>query len=60
MCRLKKQSSDTKPNAHEFGEKELRSWYQPQNYLGIPDEVIIDEKSTLDETVSLILETVSK
>lgn len=46
---------ETKSNAHEFGEKELRNWYQPQNSLDIPEEVIVDEKSTLEETVALIL-----
>lgn len=50
----------TKPVANDFGEKELRSWYQPKNYLNIPGEIIIDEKSTLEETVSLILKTVQE
>lgn len=44
----------TKPVADDFGEKELRSWYQPKNYLDVPSEVIIDEASTLEQTVSLI------
>lgn len=48
---------ETKPNAHEFGEKELRDWYQPKNYLDIHEEVIVDEKSTLEETVELILKS---
>ena len=47
----------TKPNAHEFGEEQLKDWYQPQNYLGIPEEMIIDEKSTLEETVELMLKS---
>lgn len=48
---------ETKPNAHEFGEKQLKDWYQPQNYLDIPEEMIIDEQSTLEETVELILQS---
>lgn len=45
----------TKPVADDFGEKELRSWYQPKNYLDVPGEVIIDETSSLEETVQKIL-----
>lgn len=39
----------------EFGEKELRLWYQPKNYLDVPGEVIIHESSTLKHTVDSIL-----
>jgi len=48
---------NTKPVANDFGEKEMRSWYQPKNYLDVPGEVIIDENSTLEDAVSLILKT---
>ncbi|MDB4992466.1 MAG: uncharacterized protein JWL75_711 [Parcubacteria group bacterium] len=48
------QRHQTKPIANEVSEEQLRSWYQPQNYLGIPGEIIIDERSTLEETVELI------
>ncbi len=46
---------DTKPNAHEFGEKELREWYKPQDFLGLENERIISENQTLSETVDMIL-----
>jgi predicted kinase len=45
----------TKPTANEFGERELRDWYQPEDYLDIPQEIIINEKTTLEESVLLIL-----
>jgi predicted kinase len=45
----------TKPNAHEFGETELRAWYQPNDRTGFPGEHVIAEASSLTETVSRIL-----
>ena len=48
----------TKSFACELGEKEIRSWYLPKNYLDVPNEIIIPEVSTLEETVTLISESV--
>ena len=45
---------NTKTVADEFGEEELKSWYQSKNYLDVPGEIIIDEGATLEETVALI------
>lgn len=45
----------TKPNAHEFGETEMRAWYEPNDRTGFPDERIIPESSPLPETVARIL-----
>jgi len=44
----------TKPIADDVTDEQLRSWYQPKNYLDVPGEVIIDESSSLEETVALI------
>lgn len=44
----------TKPIADEVTDEQLTSWYQPRNYLDVPGEVIIDESSSLEETVKLI------
>ena len=44
----------TKPNAHEFGEPELRSWFNPNDILGIPGEQIIPEHFTFDQTLERI------
>ena len=49
----------TKLVATEYGEDKLKLWYQPKNYLDVPGEVIIDESSTLEDTVALIKATVS-
>lgn len=44
----------TKPIANEVTDEQLTSWYQPKNYLDVPREIIIDESSSLNETVNLI------
>lgn len=44
----------TKPIADEVTDEQLTSWYQPKNYLDVPGEIVIDESSTLEETVNLI------
>lgn len=46
----------TKPNAHEFGEKEMTEWYKPRDLTGFANEVVIPEASSLLETVRLIRE----
>jgi len=48
----------TKPIANDVTAEQLRSWYQPKNYLDVPGEVIIDETSTLEQTVDLIKEAI--
>lgn len=45
----------TKPNAHEFGEKEMRQWYKVMDLTGFRNEVIIAENSSLQETLEKIL-----
>jgi predicted kinase len=45
----------TKPNAHEFGEKEMREWYEPNQLIGLAGEKIIPENSTFEKTVATIL-----
>ncbi|HUO55871.1 MAG TPA: zeta toxin family protein [Candidatus Paceibacterota bacterium] len=46
----------TKPNAHEFGEKEMTEWYKPLDLTGFASEVVIPETSAILETVQLIRE----
>lgn len=50
----------TKPIADEVTDEQLTSWYQPKNYLDVPGEIVINESSTLQETVNLIKDTISK
>lgn len=44
-----------KPNAHEYGEKEMTEWYVECDLLGVPGERIIGPGQTQDETVAQIL-----
>jgi predicted kinase len=47
----------TKPQANEFGETELRSWYRPLDLLPGGVETVIAVGSTLTETVDRIMRT---
>lgn len=44
-----------KPNKHEFGEKEMRAWYKPKDFLVCAQEVLIPELNTLQQTVEMIV-----
>ena len=44
----------TKPNAHEFGEKEMREWYKNKDFTDFQNEKIISAKHSLDQIVSII------
>ena len=46
---------ELKPNKDQFGEKELRSWYKPGDFLDIVKEDIIPESYTFQQTVEYIL-----
>lgn len=49
---------NTKSNAHEFGEKEMREWYRKEDLLGYSNEVVIDEHRTHDQTVRMVMNTI--
>lgn len=44
----------TKPNCHEFGEKEMRAWYKEKNFLNFIQENILSEEYSFEETVEYI------
>ena len=44
----------TKPNAHEFGESEMRQWWKDQDILDVPGERRIGEKLDQAEIVDMI------
>lgn len=46
---------NTKHNAHEFGEKEMREWYNENDRLGFENEITIPESHNLDDAVKQIL-----
>lgn len=48
----------TKANAHEFGEKEMREWWNEKDYLGIRSEKILDETMSIEEVVHRIMSDV--
>jgi hypothetical protein len=48
----------TKPNAHEFGEKEMREWWVEKDFLGLQDERVLNEKMSIDEIVQRIVSDV--
>lgn len=45
----------TKTNAHEFGEEEMRRWWQEQDLTQFPEEKIINSHSSLEQSVQKIL-----
>jgi len=44
----------TKPNAHEFGEAEMRQWWKDQDVLGVSGERRIGEQLAQAEIVDTI------
>lgn len=49
----------TKPNAHEFGEKEMREWWNDKDYLGIANEKILTKELSVDDVVNKIIDDMS-
>jgi adenylate kinase family enzyme len=49
-----------KSNAHEFGEKEMREWWNEKDLLDIIPEVCLHKELGLNEIVNIIYQDVSK
>lgn len=49
-----------KPNAHEFGEKEMRKWWNEKDLIGMIPEVCIHKELSLTEIVNIIYQDVVK
>ena len=45
----------TKPNAHDYGEKEMREWWNEKDYLGVPGEQILVPEQSEDEVLALMM-----
>lgn len=45
----------TRPTAREFGEREMRAWWRPRDLLPGGVETVIDEHSSLDQSLEHIL-----
>lgn len=48
----------TKPNAHEFGEKEMREWWKEKDYLDFKEEKFITNEMSPEQTLNLIYDSV--
>jgi predicted kinase len=44
-----------KPVASEYGEKQMREWWQEKDYLNIQQEKIISENMNIDDIIAMIL-----
>lgn len=45
----------TKPNAREFGEVQMREWYIENDTLGVPNEKLITDEQPQEEVMALVL-----
>jgi adenylate kinase family enzyme len=48
----------SKANAHEFGEKEMREWWKEKDYLGLPNEKILDKDMSVDDVINQIIDDI--
>ena len=49
----------TKPNAHEFGELEMRRWWKEKDYLDFENEFLIRNDTSQEDIINMILKTMS-
>jgi predicted kinase len=56
---LKRHCTKCKDLQQAFGEPEMKRWYREQDYLNIGGEIVISKDSSLEESLSLILEDIS-
>lgn len=47
-----------KPNAHEFGEKEMREWWNEKDLLDMIPEVLLNKELGLNEIVDIVYQDV--
>lgn len=48
----------TKPNCTEFGEEEMKRWWNEKDYIGIIPEKIVTTDLSMDRTVEMIFQDV--
>jgi adenylate kinase family enzyme len=46
----------TKPNSHEYGSEKMKEWWLEKDYLNVPQEHIIPEDYSVEQTVNNILD----
>jgi hypothetical protein cdivTM_05862 len=49
----------TKPNAHEFGELEMRRWWKEKDYLYFENEFLIRNDTSQEDLINMILKTMN-
>lgn len=49
-----------KPNANDFGEKEMKRWWNEKDLLGIIPESLINKDLSLEEIVDMVYKDVTK
>jgi predicted kinase len=47
----------SKPNKHEFGEKEMRDWYKEKDLLQFVQETLVPETSSSEQTINTLIST---
>ncbi len=47
----------SKPNAHEFGELEMRQWWKEKDYLDFENEFLIRNDTSQEDLINMILTT---
>jgi hypothetical protein len=45
----------SKPNAHEFGEKEMREWWKEKDHLGLPGEKTLHQGMSVNDIVDAMM-----
>ena len=50
----------TKPNCNDFGEEDMKRWWQEKDYLDTIPQTIIEKDLSLDDTVELIYSDVMR
>lgn len=49
----------TKPNAHEFGEAEMREWWKEHDTLGVDRERVIMQEQSADEIIRMMCDEIA-
>lgn len=46
----------TKPNSHEYGEEQMRGWYNGKDVLGLPEEKVFTDSQSEEEVFQFIMQ----
>lgn len=54
------QRHQTKPNCNDFGEDAMRRWWNDKDYIGMISENSLSAELSIDETITMIMDDISK